>query len=335
MKIFLTNLPSFYKINLYNSISKKEKILVFFTGLAPDKKTRNTDFYSGEMNFPFIFLTGSQISIMLSFTKYIISHHFDEIILSLWETWVPWPAVFLVRRSKLSATVESSIFESTTSGLRGFVKKIFFSKLSKCYCSGFPHVRLVRALNFSGEAIVTNGVGIMNHVNQPFFQKRETIRNFIYVGRLIKEKNLEFLIKQFNKHKELHLDIVGFGPLSKSLKLIAGENVSFIGPVDNKELPHYYQKSDVFVLPSCFEPWGLVVEEALNNGLPVFVSNYVGCCENIVNIHNGVVFNITEDDFESKLETITNINNYNEMRKYISKMDFRKKDEEQVRCYLN
>ena len=50
-KIFVTNLPSFYKLNLYNAIAERKKIFVVFTGdTAGD---RNKDFFNGEMNFEY------------------------------------------------------------------------------------------------------------------------------------------------------------------------------------------------------------------------------------------------------------------------------------------
>jgi glycosyltransferase involved in cell wall biosynthesis len=53
----------------------------------------------------------------------------------------------------------------------------------------------------------------------------------------------------------------------------------------------YYSMADVFVLPSSFEPWGLVVNEALCFGLPVIASDKVGACGDLVqNGVNGFVY---------------------------------------------
>ena len=56
-KIIITNLPSFYKINLYNEIAKQINILVIYT--FDHAQGRNNDFYSGEMRFEHIFLSQS------------------------------------------------------------------------------------------------------------------------------------------------------------------------------------------------------------------------------------------------------------------------------------
>ena len=56
----------------------------------------------------------------------------------------------------------------------------------------------------------------------------------------------------------------------------------FTGFVNQSELPALYAASDVFVLPSEHEPWGLAVNEAMCAGLPVVVSREVGCVADLV-----------------------------------------------------
>jgi glycosyltransferase involved in cell wall biosynthesis len=58
--------------------------------------------------------------------------------------------------------------------------------------------------------------------------------------------------------------------------------VRFLGFRNQMELPRYFDLCDVFVLPSRHEPWGLVVNEAMNAGRAVIVSDDVGCQEDLV-----------------------------------------------------
>jgi len=56
-------------------------------------------------------------------------------------------------------------------------------------------------------------------------------------------------------------------------------------------LSAFYAASDCLVLPSEYEPWGLVVNEAMAAGLPVIVSDKVGCAADLVRSgENGVVY---------------------------------------------
>jgi glycosyltransferase involved in cell wall biosynthesis len=68
-------------------------------------------------------------------------------------------------------------------------------------------------------------------------------------------------------------------------------NVHFVGFKNQKELPRYFGAADVFVLPSGIEPWGLVINEAMNFGLPVICSDQVGCAADLVRPgENGYIF---------------------------------------------
>lgn len=100
----------------------------------------------------------------------------------------------------------------------------------------------------------------------------------IFVGRMGKEKNVDFLIKSFGeilrKGGNIKLMLVGDGPHLGRLKLFAKKlkldgNIIFTGSVPHENLPVYYQVSDLFVFSSLTETQGIVVIEAMASGLPV------------------------------------------------------------------
>ena len=80
--------------------------------------------------------------------------------------------------------------------------------------------------------------------------------------------------------------MAGSGELEPELRTFCADhaldNVVFTGFVNQSELPALYAASDVFVLPSEHEPWGLAVNEAMCAGLPVVVSREVGCVADLV-----------------------------------------------------
>lgn len=332
--VIVTCLPAFYKINLYNEINKKKKIFVVFTGKQANK--RNKGFFSGEKDFDYLNLKKSNhwVFKIIEIYKALSNVKYQELIISGYDEPVLWFLAMFFPKKKNAAVVESSFLESKATGLKGFVKSLFFKRISKVYASGRSQEKLVRNLKYKGKVIITKGVGIFNLVEQPSFIKRETVTNFLYVGRLSEEKNLEILIKTFNELPQLKLNIVGFGPQEEELKVMAKENVFFHGAIDNKELSKFYQSNDVFILPSKSEPWGLVVEEALNNGLPVVLSDRIGCREEIINDSNGLVFKYDDiESLRSALNKIKQIDFYNKLRLNISKTDFKKISDEQVSCY--
>jgi glycosyltransferase involved in cell wall biosynthesis len=78
-----------------------------------------------------------------------------------------------------------------------------------------------------------------------------------------------------------YLVFAGDGPLRESLEAEARSlgienHVRFLGFVNQSALPEVYTASDLLVLPSEFEPWGLVVNEAMVCGVPAVVSDQVG-----------------------------------------------------------
>jgi glycosyltransferase involved in cell wall biosynthesis len=80
--------------------------------------------------------------------------------------------------------------------------------------------------------------------------------------------------------------MVGSGELERQLRTFCAEyaldSVVFTGFINQSELPALYGASDVFVLPSEHEPWGLAVNEAMCAGLPVVVCREVGCVADLV-----------------------------------------------------
>lgn len=94
-----------------------------------------------------------------------------------------------------------------------------------------------------------------------------------------------------------YLLIVGDGEERQRLEEAAGADpqlrplIRFLGFRNQTELPRFFDLCDIFVLPSVHEPWGLVVNEAMNAGRAVIASDDVGCQEDLVRDGvNGAVF---------------------------------------------
>ncbi len=111
----------------------------------------------------------------------------------------------------------------------------------------------------------------------------------LFVGRLIRKKGVDVLIEAVAQLEDpVRLVIAGDGPERKSLQGLAARRfkssrAEFVGFRQPTELPQWYAAADVFCLPSLTEPWGVVVMEALASGLPVVVSDMVGCHPDVLN----------------------------------------------------
>ena len=98
----------------------------------------------------------------------------------------------------------------------------------------------------------------------------------VFVGRLRYYKGLDYLLRSLPLVPDLHLLLVGGGPLWNSTRALAGalgvaNRVVFTGDVDDGDLPACYAAGDLFVLPSHTraEAFGTSIVEAMAAGLPV------------------------------------------------------------------
>ena len=120
---------------------------------------------------------------------------------------------------------------------------------------------------------------------------------FLFVGRLVEAKDVKTLISAFRfvveRRRDAHLVIAGTGPLKERLQEASAgvEGITFRDFVPQEELPALYAQADCFVLPSVYEPFGVVVIEALASRLPVIASDRVGAAMDAIDEgRNGALF---------------------------------------------
>jgi len=136
---------------------------------------------------------------------------------------------------------------------------------------------------------------------------------FLSLGRFVTKKNLGTLLRAYRQVLDskpgcqTHLVMVGSGEEESKLKALCHElrlrtydktnsgignrkseidkelpGVHFYGFRQIEENPVFYALADAFILPSLWEEWGLVVNEAMASGLPVVVSDTAGCAEDLL-----------------------------------------------------
>jgi glycosyltransferase involved in cell wall biosynthesis len=103
--------------------------------------------------------------------------------------------------------------------------------------------------------------------------------SFLYVGRFAKQKGIDILIKAYRIYKAKYqgtwsLTCIGNGPMAADLAQHADIHVQ--GFQSQKELSQQAQRTGAFILPSRYEPWGVVVHEFASAGLPLILSERVG-----------------------------------------------------------
>jgi glycosyltransferase involved in cell wall biosynthesis len=121
--------------------------------------------------------------------------------------------------------------------------------------------------------------------------------NLLYVGQLIRRKGVDLLLEALREidSKLWKLTIVGDGVEAGSLRSLASKyclesNVQFLGVIPNSEIATHIAAADALVLPSRWDGWGAVVNEALHCGTAAIVSHACGAASLIGSEQQGWVF---------------------------------------------
>lgn len=125
-------------------------------------------------------------------------------------------------------------------------------------------------------------------------------KRVLYCGRLAPEKRVDLLLASFSAMADARPDwdlvIVGTGPLEQILKSSVPPSlthrIQWLGFFDDQDaVSAIYRNCDLLVLPSDFEPWAVVINEALAAGLAVIASDNVGAAADLVRPGvNGLIF---------------------------------------------
>lgn len=204
---------------------------------------------------------------------------------------------------------ESTLHDRPRSRLKLAVKELFFSRLKS-------RVSAVLSIGKENSAYWKHHLGeqfpifpCVYAVDNEFFQREcaaaaETREQFraslgldpgrpviLFAAKLIPRKRCGELLEAYLRLTEFserrpYLLIVGNGQQRASLEASAAQagpgDIRFLGFRNQSELPRFYDLCTVFVLASVDEPWGLAINEVMNAGRPVIVSDQVGCQRDLV-----------------------------------------------------
>lgn len=180
-----------------------------------------------------------------------------------------------------------------------YIKKIYIGEFHYAMTYGTKSREYIHKLGMPFDKIYlrcqASNVAELNRIMKvlPPRKKESGKIRLLYIGRLSPEKNLHRLITAFTAanrktQSEIKCDLVlvGDGPqraeLERAVADLGVNNIIFEGGVSWSETVKYYCDSDIFILPSLSEPWGVVVNEAMICGLPVLVSTQCGSAHDLV-----------------------------------------------------
>jgi glycosyltransferase involved in cell wall biosynthesis len=196
-------------------------------------------------------------------------------------------------------------------GLFGWIAERITAKLTNKNVAVSERTKKdLESLGVKNVEVIHNGID---------FKKIESVKpseeesDIVFAGRLIKDKNVDVLIKAISLIKrdipDIKCIIIGDGPEKKKLMNLANElkvenNVKFVGFLENHDdVVAYMKSSKVFVLPSTREGFGIVALEANACGLPVVTVNHRmnAACDFINNGENGYICELSAEDIAKKV----------------------------------
>lgn len=219
---------------------------------------------------------------------------------------------------------ESSLDDRPRGGMKLAAKKAFFAMLK-------PAVSCVMPIGNRNEAYWKTYLGadapifrMPYAVDNDYFRQRaaeaaggrEELRRslglepgrpvILFASKLQARKRCMDLVEAFLRLKPgagdeppANLLIVGDGDergaIERRVEESGSQHIRMLGFQNQSELPRFFDLCDVFVLPSVYEPWGLIVNEVMSAGRAVVVAEQVGCAPDLVRDgENGFVFPATD-----------------------------------------
>lgn len=332
--LFLTNIPSPYRVDFFNELGKYCDLTVLFE--RKEASDRDTRWISEEdNNYKAIYLKGKNIrndaSISMEVLKYLNKDKFDIFVIGGYSTPTGMLAIQILKLKKIPFILNSDGgFIKQDKKIIYNIKKHFISSANWWLSTGKMTNKYLEHYGAKKEnifiypftSIKESEIIKKTLTKGQKLQLREELKLdgeniIISVGQFIHRKGYDLLIKEWSKLDEKYkLLLIGSGnDKEKFINIIEEKKLRNIEILDFKtknELRKYYLAADLFILPTREDIWGLVVNEAMACGLPVITTDK--CIAGIELVSNGKNGHII------KLDEIEHIQKYIEE---IKKLDFK------------
>lgn len=160
-------------------------------------------------------------------------------------------------------------------------------------------VRWFRRAGFPAEKIYPYGYWVEEPTqpDTPLYSSDAGEVRIVYAGQFVVRKGVDLLVGALAGLQRLRwkLTLIGSGPLEEELREAAerekiADRIAFLPVMPNNEVIRMIGRHDLFVLPSRFDGWGAVVNEALMAGVPVVCSDACGAADLVREPWRGEVF---------------------------------------------
>lgn len=339
MKIlYLTNVPSPYRVEFFNELGKYADLTVLFEKSTSDERDESWKKYIFK-NFKGVILKGysykTDSAICVDVIKHLKKEKYDIIVCANFSSITGMLAIEYMRLKKIEYYLESDGgFPKNGRGIKEGIKKHYIKGAKGYFSTGYTHDSYYLAYGAEKEKIYRYPFTSLKEDDVlkkiPSEEEKNNLRNelnikeknvVLAVGQFIYRKGFDILIKTAqNLLEDTGLYFVGGEPTEEFLKL-AKENgeqkIHFVGFKLKKELEKYYKAADVFVLPTREDIWGLVINEAMAKGLPIITTEKcIAGLELVRNGENGYIVPVDDvDEISDKINIVLSGENSNNMGK--------------------
>jgi glycosyltransferase involved in cell wall biosynthesis len=305
----VTEIIAPYRIPVFNELSRllAGGLQVYF--IAASERRRDWTVPLEEIEFSYHVLGGLQTSIPLRgdrlpiyLSRPLLPHlargGYDAVVVGGWNHLECYQALAYAKARRRSFTLWS---ETPQLGafprrpLRNSVKRAVVRASSSFAVPGRSAARYLESLGASPGriSIAPNAVDNAYWSARPPDTPPRAGDTLLYVGRLERGKGADIAIAAFGRSRlaaSHRLLVVGDGPERPRLEAVAGPRVEFRGTTRRDALRRIYHCADVLVVPSRFDSWGLVLNEAACAGLPAVATTHVGAAVDLIDDgHNGLL----------------------------------------------
>lgn len=284
---------------------------------------------------PFLFNFSNKIQKELNLYNYdvIISHMPSGIIFA--------NKLAKIIKKPLICGVHTSDIEVLTNPIYKFYFKDqlqdAYKNAAKIACRSFVLQKKFNNLfpNLAEKTFVASS-GANSNINYSTFRPfNPSTMKVLTCANLIKRKNIDKLILAIKDLEDFELTIIGNGSELKYLKKIGSNSsneIKFLGRLPQEKVLQEMQKSDIFVLPSIKETFGMVYLEAMASGCITVGTKNDGIDGIIINGENGF---LCEPTIESIKETLLKIKNFENIEKIVENSLKTAKEYTQKNCAKN
>lgn len=349
MKIlYLTNLPSPYRVDFFNELVRCgiDVTVLFERNNAQnrDKKWRSEE----KVLFQEIYLKslkiGDESSLALDAIKYIKKKDYDLIVVGGYSTITSMVCIEYMRLKNIPFILNADGgMVSQDSWIRNKIKKHFIGAAAAWLSSGsvttnyFVHYGAKRDDVYEYPFSSIKNADIerpLNEEGKEILRKKLKVKErfvVLSVGRFSYNrgygKGFDTVLKIASVLKNLDIAfvIVGDEPTHEFVELKEKnglDNVYYIGFKSKSELADYYRMSDLFILMTRGDVWGLVINEAMSYGLPIISSDKCVAGLELVDENNGFV--VDSEDFLQASTAIQQLYNDESLLKKCSESSLKK-----------